>query len=661
MRWQSILGRLFAARPRPTSRPRQRSRPTLECLEERTLLNNRFVVPSSVPADNVTTFASLQAALTTAGLAAGDVVQIEPGSAPGNIANNAVPAVANLTIQGDPNAGLASLPTFTVSNSLIISAAQGGFTLKGVNVALIDGGSLVFNANATITGSAVVDVSSTATDAIAFNGTTDVLINSTITDQTNQTLLGISPPTGSSNVVAGNTFVAAASGGNNTLVTYQSLGAVAVSDRIANNTFTGVKGSNVSTFISVTGAVSGLTIQGNTITSGDGVAAGIVLQVTSTGLTVAGNTIHLSGGGSGGGIEVLANGLGPATVTISNNQVASDSLQGAITFTLDTVAANVLNAKVQGNDLHNSSVGIVINQPSTVTPPPVTGIDLGGGSQGSLGGNNFRSFVTLSPNSTAINVSGVAAAQGTVKAQRNLFATGVTPANVVADPNHNLDLSSPLTSNAAFVQTLYLDFLRRTGDTTNAGDAGGWVSYLNAGGSRAAVINAIARSAEALGVLVNGLYLKVLGRAADPGGQAAFVSFLQNGGTVEQTIIFLATSPEYASQAGSDGAFVQSLYNKLLGRLGSNTDVANWVSILPQVGRAGVVNFIVHSAEFRGDVVRQLYAGGATAPVATLFPNLLHRATQPSPSEVNAWVNSPFDVYSITLALAGSGEFFTNG
>ena len=54
-----------------------RSRPVVEILESRTLLSNRFVVPVGVPVDNVTTFATLQAALTTGTVNAGDTIQIE--------------------------------------------------------------------------------------------------------------------------------------------------------------------------------------------------------------------------------------------------------------------------------------------------------------------------------------------------------------------------------------------------------------------------------------------------------------------------------------------------------------------------------------------------------------------------------------------------------
>src|SRR5262245_7590246 len=48
----------------------RRHRPHLEALEARALLNNRFVVPVGVPPDNVNTFGTLRAALTTPGVSA---------------------------------------------------------------------------------------------------------------------------------------------------------------------------------------------------------------------------------------------------------------------------------------------------------------------------------------------------------------------------------------------------------------------------------------------------------------------------------------------------------------------------------------------------------------------------------------------------------------
>jgi hypothetical protein len=60
-------------RARKTSRQRPFSRLSLEALEDRLMLNNRFVVPVGVPVDNATTFATLEDALSTSGLVAGSV------------------------------------------------------------------------------------------------------------------------------------------------------------------------------------------------------------------------------------------------------------------------------------------------------------------------------------------------------------------------------------------------------------------------------------------------------------------------------------------------------------------------------------------------------------------------------------------------------------
>ena len=119
---------------------------------------------------------------------------------------------------------------------------------------------------------------------------------------------------------------------------------------------------------------------------------------------------------------------------------------------------------------------------------------------------------------------------------------------------------------------------------------------------------------EALGVIVDGLYAKLLGRAADPAGRAGFIQFLQNGGTVEQAIKAIITSPEFSGSSVSDVAFVQSLYYKLLGRFAGNAKVASWLSTLPTLGRSGVANAFVQSSEFRGDVMQQFY-GPTPAPV----------------------------------------------
>ena len=95
------------------------------------------------------------------------------------------------------------------------------------------------------------------------------------------------------------------------------------------------------------------------------------------------------------------------------------------------------------------------------------------------------------------------------------------PDNGEARPDIGDFETQDVTGNAAFVEALYRDFLHRLGNLTNPNDAGGWVNLLNAGSlSPQQVANGISQSPEALGIIVDGQYLKILRRASDPTGRA---------------------------------------------------------------------------------------------------------------------------------------------
>jgi hypothetical protein len=206
-----------------------------------------------------------------------------------------------------------------------------------------------------------------------------------------------------------------------------------------------------------------------------------------------------------------------------------------------------------------------------------------------------------------------------------------------------------LSAQQRFVEALYTDFLHRTGDLSNPNDAGAWVTALFRGTSQATVANAIARSGEALGVDVDGLYQRFLSRAADAAGRAAFVGYLQKGGTLEGVSQIMLASQEYQSLFPTPSAFIQSLYQNLLHRTGSTAEVNAWLAILPQLGRAGVARDFLSSAEFRAWEVEDDYA------------HLLHRTQPPSAAELNAWVNSSFDLLTIDVLFTSSAEFWLNG
>ena len=651
------------------------ARPAVEALEERTLLNNRFVVPITVPVDNQMTFATLQTALITPGLSAGDTIQIEPGSSPGNVVNADLPALANLTIQGDPGVAAAAIPQFTISDAFI--AAQAGFTLRNVNIGLVGAGSLALAANASITGSIVTDVNSTASMPVVLSGTVDDLLNSILVDNSTtaaSAFITVNPgAAGTSNLIAGNTLVLNTPA--TVLLQYTAGVATTIRDQVNNNTFLTVLGTSPSALLQESGPINGLTIQANTFSGADRGTRAIsvsssVAGVTST--TIGGNTINLTAVTS---MMMPANTIGIDLSTATSGVTLNAVLQGNAINTIGQGTGlefdigntgSIVTARVQGNDFHSNEIGVFIN--STAGAALVSGIDLGGGSQSSVGGNNFRSFTAATMTSGAI-VTNSLIVQGTISARSNIFANGVNPESVTFDSSEvmslsNVDESSPLTGNAAFVETLYITFLKRAGNTASATDAGSWVTALdNHTATQAAVAAGIIRSGEALGLLVDGLFLKVLGRLSDAGGRNSFVSMLQNGATVEQVIVDMVTSPEFNTLTGSDAGFVQTLYVRLLGRIGSNAEVAGWVNALHSMGRASVANAFVRSGEFRGDVVQQLYgfSQAALSSVASLFPPLLHRPSAPTAVEVGGWVNSGLDILAIEVSFASSGEFFVSG
>src|SRR4051794_3562099 len=125
----SKLRRLFRTSP---SRPR--ACPRLEPLEDRTLPATRVVVPLGVTPNNTTTFVTVHDAfqLNQSGLAAGDVIQIEPGSIPGALFDSTIRNLPNLTLQGDPAFTAADMPPILFRSNVTVTPARLNFTLRNL-------------------------------------------------------------------------------------------------------------------------------------------------------------------------------------------------------------------------------------------------------------------------------------------------------------------------------------------------------------------------------------------------------------------------------------------------------------------------------------------------------------------------------------------------
>jgi hypothetical protein len=575
-----------------------------------------FVVPSAVAADS-THFHDLASA--DAAASPGDVIQVEPNSNPGAATIDKV-----LTVQGDPADSPISLPQTANTTTSFLALAASGIVLNNLNLGVV-------NINLGQTGETISNslVSTIAETVGAGTNGSNRIFNDTISDVA---VLGNDPSEGGS-----------ASG-----------------DQVVNNNFIHTGASN---FLLLVRADQGTLIQGNSFTFTD---VGRAIHVEDcTSLSILNNSITITGTRAAStGIEVVNTFL-PSSVTISNNRISTINLGTGIS--LQRNSSNTFSAAVANNNLVLNLVGIAVAGGPDSTDFGT--VDAGGGSLGSVGGNDFHGFTGAGGHfaiTTTIN-SGVST--NTVSALNNSFS--VTPASAVNAAAGKIDVSTALDANHAFVDAVYDDFLERSGNPAPGSELDFWAGNL-AGLGQGGVANDIIRSTEGYTRLVDSLYKKILGRTDNSSEEAFWVSRLQAGATLDEIITGFLGSSEYATRANtlafaptnSDVNYIQSLYTLLLGRSASASEVNGWVSLLPSLGRTRIALAFVTSGEFRGDVVQALYSPNLALPsssFAGIVPELLNRSALPSAAEVSFWVNSGLDLLSIEVAIAGSGEFFSNG
>jgi len=381
--------------------------------------------------------------------------------------------------------------------------------------------------------------------------------------------------------------------------------------------------------------------------------------VNTQNLVIRNNTITVANAPSGSAAIDLFSDMAtpPMSATIANNVLDTGGAAAGILIGELANSAPVI-VTISGNDLHNNQTGINIAGDGT----DLETVNIGDGTASSPGGNNFRGFTAAgaAAGSFAIYQHNTPNAAG-IPALNNLWSAA-DPNTVIKDGTRNTTAGggdngtgsinvggTQLTAAEQFVQTLSNNFLARSGSLSELDQ---WVSAL-AGMGQSGVTNAIIRSTEALKRVVDGFYFNYLGRPADAGGEIGWIGFLQQGGSEERVITAFVTSAEYLDRAkdtfgGFDSSYIQSLYNKLLGRNAGAAEIATWVSALPSVGRDAVVTAFLGSAEFRNNAI---------IPFVT---NLLHRPN-PAPAERAGWVNSSIDILSIEVFFASTVEYYQDG
>jgi hypothetical protein len=173
------------------------------------------------------------------------------------------------------------------------------------------------------------------------------------------------------------------------------------------------------------GTSSNYTFSGNKITANGG-GDGLTTNGTgsSNSLTYSGNTIKTTGGGDA--LTLYVSPSSPTTATILNNVLSTNGLASGLILT----AGPKFQAMVQGNHFNGNLVGVMVVGNGTTAGV----VDLGGGSLGSTGGNDFGSFKTATADSYAIGLFHVASSYS-MTALDNVFS--VTPTSVIADGHHD--------------------------------------------------------------------------------------------------------------------------------------------------------------------------------------------------------------------------------
>jgi hypothetical protein len=238
----------------------------------------------------------------------------------------------------------------------------------------------------------------------------------------------------------------------------------------------------------------------------------------------------------------------------------------------------------------------------------------------------------------------------------NLNNTGAVDTFYGPDTADRATALAGLTANERFAQVLYLDALGRAGSKA---EIDSWAALFGAPNTtktqaQLAIASGIEGSMEARDHMVKTWYSHYLGRAAGHGEELGWVNLLMQGQTEEQVVSQILASPEFFQHAqtlgftgSADSQYVQALYEFLVHRPGSSSEVAAWVGSEPALGRTGVARGFLSAMEFRASQYEGYYNA------------LLHRLDD-APG-FNNWLSGGGDTFSSRVGFETSTEFFANG
>lgn len=227
------------------------------------------------------------------------------------------------------------------------------------------------------------------------------------------------------------------------------------------------------------------------------------------------------------------------------------------------------------------------------------------------------------------------------------LSDGTTTENPFTYQVHFVDLSA----STPFVRAAFQDFIGRAPSST---ESTSWTRGIDAdsangtyASARGELVTTLSTSPEWVANLLTGFYEETLGRKPDPGGLAYWTSLLSDGErSVTSVASYFYASQEYFDRSGgTTGAWVDALYQQLLGRPADPGGRANWVARAAAIGRGGVAAAFYQSLESR------------RARVTELYQDLLGR--KPDPAGLAYWADRLLTAGDLQLAasLASSDEY----
>jgi hypothetical protein len=201
-------------------------------------------------------------------------------------------------------------------------------------------------------------------------------------------------------------------------------------------------------------------------------------------------------------------------------------------------------------------------------------------------------------------------------------------------------------STSAWVQRLYLDTLGRPSSTS---EKQFWLGLLDSGVSKESIAISLLNSRERRAGVIEDYYQKVLDRSVDPAGLEFWLGVWDRTGGPDVVRASLIGSGEFFQKAGgtTEGA-TQKLYNDVLRRSASSSEVAYWIPVLEAVPLANVALGFITSDEYRRTLVEGWYS------------EYLHRAMDPGADQF--WVGrmkAGVSQSQIQASLLGGVEYAT--